>query len=197
MIKVRQLHPRRNVVGAFLLPDTWTNNPDGLWTETDARTAGDRLCGACRGGFSSLPAGSGAGQELVGGAVEGLAGGGEAGPEEAVAWADLAQVVARDPPVVPDLPAAVEDPAGGQLQRRDGAAAQDRPGGPGELGQPLPDGPQEQEAGAPGQEHGAVAPAPPQLLQTHIGTAAQGEEGAQSRVFVHKITSEKVSPKFP
>jgi len=42
MIKVRQLHPRRNVVGAFLLPDTWTNNLDGLWTENvDMQTDAD------------------------------------------------------------------------------------------------------------------------------------------------------------
>ena len=146
---------------------------------------------------SGVPGGGGAGQEPVGGAVEGFPGGGKAGPKEAVAGAYLTQVVPRDAPVVPYLPAAVEDPACGQLHRRDGAAPEDRPGGPGQPGELPADGAQEQEACASRQEHAAVGAAPPELLQPHIGTAAQGEKNPQLRVFVHQITSGKVSPKFP
>ena len=93
-------------------------------------------------------------------------------PEKGKEQADLPPVVSGQIPVVPDPVVPVEGKSNQQLSGSADGAAQPHAKQRMEFGVQPPQG---QKAGTSQREHGPVAPPPPQKLQRHIDTAANGK----------------------
>ena len=109
----------------------------------------------------------------------------DAHPEQGEGQADLPPEVQRGVPIVPDRIVPVENKARRQLDHGDDARPDEdfRPGRQAVLGQP----PQQQKADSPGQEHGIMAPSPPEKLDGHIQHPAAEEQGQPvKKPFFHK-----------
>mgnify|MGYP006883034329 CR=1 FL=1 len=109
----------------------------------------------------------------------------DAHPEQGEGQADLPPEVQRGVPIVPDRIIPVENKARRQLDHGDDARPDEdfRPGRQAVLGQP----PQQQKADSPGQEHGIMAPSPPEKLDGHIQHPAAEEQGQPvKKPFFHK-----------
>ena len=109
----------------------------------------------------------------------------DAHPEQGEGQADLPPEVQRGVPIVPDRIIPVENKARRQLDHGDDARPDEdfRPGRQAVLGQP----PQQQKADSSGQEHGIMAPSPPEKLNGHVQHPAAEEQGQPvKKPFFHK-----------
>ena len=109
----------------------------------------------------------------------------DAHPEQGEGQADLSPEVQRGVPIVPDRIVPVENKARRQLDHGDDARPDEdfRPGRQAVLRQP----PQQQKADSSGQEHGIMAPSPPEKLNGHVQHPAAEEQGQPvKKPFFHK-----------
>ena len=111
-------------------------------------------------------------------------------PQKGKGQADLAAEIQGQMPVIPDRVTAVGNETGQKLHHRDDPCSCYGPEKQRQSGANGVQAAQQQKAGAPGKEHGHMAPAPPKKLQQNISQTAQAKKQETSQNF-HSISLRK------